>query len=115
MAKTKEHDELIEKAKGLGITSPHLFGEAKLKAKVDEAMAKANTGGKVDESKASDDPKKPAKSKKTLLKKGDGWLYHKTEQPRIFKDGEEVPAGWDIGNRVHWKVLPSGKFVNVNS
>lgn len=40
-----------------------------------------------------------------------GWLYHETEEPRIFTKGEEIPAGWNSENRNFWSFDDYGKWV----
>ncbi len=124
--RTKEHEKLIEEAKDLGIKSPHLFGEDTLAEKIaevkggkdsrpDDTSDQLNTE-EVTTNESADDSQSDDEDSDVVVMDGDGWLYHETEQPRIFKDGEEVPEGWNMDNRVHWKVLnDSGKFVNVNS
>lgn len=57
-----------------------------------------------DESESPGDP---------TVKKGRGWLYHETEQPRVFADGEDVPEGWNLENHKCWKYSDTGKCVNV--
>lgn len=104
--RTEEHEALIKEAKKIGIKSPHLFGIEALTNKIKKVSDGDDTGKEMPVETTSPD---------VNIKEGDGWLYHETEQPRVFKDGDEVPEGWNIDNRKLWKCLYSGKFVNVNS
>lgn len=148
--KTAEHQKLIEEAKGLGITSPHLFGLNKLKERIEEKKrVKPDEGGspenakqeetateekelspiaasiqritekrredsKGDETENSSDDGSGTTTADSTVKEGDSFLYHETEKPRLFMDGEDVPEGWDIENHKFWKVLDTGKYINVN-
>lgn len=140
--KSESHKKLINDAKKLGIKSPHLFGEDKLKSKIVEAGKAKNgsgsQGGKItptakSEVKAKETPNDEGKgnspkpndpeaqssadlgdAKKVNLKEGEGYLYHETEKPRVFKDEEEVPEGWNMDNRKLWILGDYGEFVNVN-
>ena len=141
--KTAEHKKLIEEARGLDITSAHLFGLDKLKQRIEEVKSekggdKENTEHKgasteekgttpTDESlnnlkdhnptptpEKKDEPPSGEATAKATRKKGDSFLYHKTEKPRLFMDGEDVPEGWNLKNQKCWKVLDNGKYINVN-
>lgn len=44
----------------------------------------------------------------------DTWRYHETEQPRMFKSGQQIPAGWTRENRKFWQVNANGVMERVN-
>ncbi len=44
----------------------------------------------------------------------DTWRYHETEQPRMFKSGQQIPAGWTRENRKFWRVNANGVMERVN-
>jgi chromosome condensin MukBEF MukE localization factor len=106
----QEKEDLVEKAKGLGIKSPHFMGLDTLKLKIAEAIDKIGGAGSNGDDNTSGDI-----NLSELVKDGVGWLYHETEQPRIFEDGEEIPEGWNLDNRVNWVFPDTGKPINVNS
>ena len=58
--------------------------------------------------------KNKEEEKPPTIKMGTGWLYHKTEEPRIFKDGEVRPDGWNVENRSLWKLSDLGVWSRVN-
>lgn len=123
--KTEAHKKLIEEAKGLDIKSAHLFGEEKLKSLV--AEAKSGSGGSgsppdasdgdqndtLDDNDRSNDTQDLGDGNNVTLKEVEGYLYHETEQPRVFKSGEEVPEGWAIENRKFWILGDYGVLVHV--
>jgi hypothetical protein len=113
----QKRKRLIGEAKDVGVKSPHLFRNLEtLESKIAEAK---NSGGGSDEDDASagsdGDSGDGLSQDDGLVKDGDGWLYHETEQPRIFKDGEEIPEGWNLDNRANWVFPDYGKPINVNS
>lgn len=50
----------------------------------------------------NEDREEKQEEKKENISLSNQWLYHETEQPKIFKKGEVVPKGWNEDNRNKW-------------